>query len=251
MSEAGQTSGASAPASVGTQGGRDDGVRESHGAPAIQRVDERRDTMRLEAFSDGVFAIAITLLVLTFKVPAVGDLHGTLLDALRSQWPAYLAYVTSFFAILVMWVAHHNMFRYIVRTDHILLLVNGLLLMGVAVVPFPTALLAEYLQSGAYQDQQTAMAVSCGAFAYIALTYNLLYWRGISGRRLTDPNLPVALSRLRWLSYTLRPWLYLGALALALSPLPHAVQISLIIYTLLALIYALPPPRPRPPAPAR
>ncbi len=145
-----------------------------------------------------------------------------------------------------MWVAHHNMFRFIVRTDHVLLLVNGLLLLGVAVVPFPTALLAAYLKAGTYQDQQTAMAVSCGAFAYIALTYNLLYWRGISGRRLTDPNLPVTLSRLRWLSYTLRPWLYLGALALALSPLPHAVQISLIIYTLLALIYALPPPRPRP-----
>ncbi len=106
MSEAGQTSGTNAPASVDS---RNDGVQESHGARASQRVDERRDTMRLEAFSDGVFAIAITLLVLTFKVPGATDPHDPryvpLLDALRSQWPAYLAYVTSFFAILVGQVA--------------------------------------------------------------------------------------------------------------------------------------------------
>lgn len=202
--------------------------------------------MRLEAFSDGVFAIAITLLVLTFKAPAPGDLHGsTLLDALRRLWPAYLAYLNSFFAILVMWIAHHNMFRYIIRTDHVLLLVNGLLLLGVSVVPFPTALLAEYLQLGTYLDQQTAVAVCCGAFAFIALMYNLLYWRAFGGQRLTDPNTPVELSRLRLLSYTLRPWLYLVALALALSPVPYGLQVSLVIYTLLALLYALPPPRRR------
>jgi uncharacterized membrane protein len=201
------------------------------------------DTMRLATFSDAVFAIAITLLVLTFKVPPPDELHGSLFAALLAQWPTYLAYLTSFFAILVMWIAHHNMFRFIVRADQTLLVINGLLLLGVTVVPFPTALLAAYLQAGRYQDQQTAMAVSCGTFAVIAFTYNLLYWRAVRGQRLTDPAHPVAMSRTRWLSYILRPWLYLVALAVALSPLPSAVQISLIIYTLLALLYALPPPR--------
>jgi uncharacterized membrane protein len=201
------------------------------------------DTMRLATFSDAVFAIAITLLVLTFKVPAPNELHGTLFDTLLAQWPTYLAYLTSFFAILVMWIAHHNMFRFIVRADNTLLVINGLLLLGVTVVPFPTALLAEYLQAGKYRDQQTAIAVSCGTFAVIAFTYNLLYRHAVHGQRLTDPAHPVALSRTRWLSYILRPWLYLVALAVALSPLPGAVQFSLIIYTLLALLYALPPPR--------
>jgi len=207
------------------------------------RIDKRTDTTRLEAFSDGVFAIAITLLVLTFKVPPPSDLHSPLIQTLLNQWPAYLAYANSFLAVLLMWVAHHNMFRYIVRTDHVLLLLNGLLLMGTTLVPFPTSLLAEYLQSGIYQDKQTAVAVCCGTFAFIALTYNALYWWAVGGQRLTDPTKPVELDRRRLLSYTLRPWIYLVALVVALSPLPFALQISLAIYTLLSLLYALPPPR--------
>jgi uncharacterized membrane protein len=233
MSEASHTSGPSTPAPVRARPGRG---RESG-------ADDSRDTTRLEAFSDGVFAVAITLLVLTFKVPTPSSQRATLVDTLRAQWPAYLAYATSFFAILLMWIAHHNMFRHIVRTDHLLLLINGLLLMGVTVVPFPTALLAEYLQAGRHQDQQTAMAVCCGTFGFVALMYNLLYWRAVGRQRLTDPNRPVRLSSLRLLGYTMRPWIYLGALVLALSPLPFGVQVSLVIYTLLALLYVLPPPR--------
>src|SRR5215472_18415821 len=76
---------------------------------AAERAATRRDTARLEAFSDGVFAIAITLLVLNIRVPLASELKGqTLLEALRQQWPAYLAYVVSFVTILLMWVGHHN-----------------------------------------------------------------------------------------------------------------------------------------------
>jgi uncharacterized membrane protein len=113
---------------------------------AAERAANRSDTARLEAFSDGVFAIAITLLVLNIRVPLASELNGqTLFDALLQQWPAYLAYVVSFVTILLMWVGHHNMFTFIYRIDHTFLLLNGLLLMGIAVVPFPTGLLAEYL----------------------------------------------------------------------------------------------------------
>ena len=103
------------------------------------------DTARIEAFSDGVFAIAITLLVLDLKVPR--ELHEgqTLTSALAHQWPAYVAFVTSFLTILVMWINHHRMFTLIGRADDRLLIFNGLLLLGITVVPFPTSLVAEYL----------------------------------------------------------------------------------------------------------
>jgi len=102
-----------------------------------------RETGRVEAFSDGVFAIAVTLLVLDLKVPKPGDLGGeSLLSALARQWPAFLAYLTSFATILVMWVNHHKMFNHIRRTDDRFLFLNGLLLLFVTFVPFPTALVA-------------------------------------------------------------------------------------------------------------
>jgi uncharacterized membrane protein len=81
-------------------------------------ADERHDVARVEAFSDGVFAIAITLLVLTIQVPTTEDVaQGGLAQALLSQWHTYLAYLSSFITILVMWMSHHNLFRYVVRVD--------------------------------------------------------------------------------------------------------------------------------------
>jgi len=107
-----------------------------------EHVVAENETGRLEAFSDGVIAVAITLLVLDIKVPHATDLGGgTLLRALSHQWPVYLAYLTSFATILVMWLNHHNLFKQIKRVDHTLLLLNGLLLLGVTLVPFPTALI--------------------------------------------------------------------------------------------------------------
>ena len=89
------------------------------------------ETARIEAFSDGVFAIAITLLVLDLKVPRELGQDRTLEQALVAQWPAYLAFVSSFMTILIMWVNHHRMFTLIGRSDDRLLFYNGLLLMGV------------------------------------------------------------------------------------------------------------------------
>src|SRR5262245_58066326 len=105
-------------------------------------TDEVKETARIEAFSDGVFAIAITLLVLDMKVPGSKDLPADvrLISVLGRQWPTYLAYVTSFLTILIMWVNHHRLFQHIKRTDNPFLMLNGLLLMGVTIVPFPTGL---------------------------------------------------------------------------------------------------------------
>jgi uncharacterized membrane protein len=103
------------------------------------------ETGRTEAFSDGVFAIAITLLILIVGVEDTphGDLGRELLD----QWPAYLAYAVSFLTIGIMWVNHHSMFRHFARVDRPLLLLNVLLLMLIAFVPFPTRVVAEFARS--------------------------------------------------------------------------------------------------------
>ena len=109
-------------------------------------MQEERETVRIEAFSDGVFAIAMTLLVIENKVPS-HDLVAAkgLAQSLVALWPSYLAFLTSFVTILVIWVHNHWVFALIKRNDHPFLYWNGLLLLFVTFVPFPTALLSEYL----------------------------------------------------------------------------------------------------------
>ena len=103
------------------------------------------DTNRLEAFSDGFFAITITLLVLEIKVPPLGSALGR---ELLSLWPSYLAYTVSFIVIGAIWINHHAMFDHIVRVDHTLLLLNTFHLMFIVFIPFPTAVLARSLHDG-------------------------------------------------------------------------------------------------------
>jgi len=138
-----------------------------------------RETARLEAFSDGVFAVAITLLVLDLKVPSAGEGAKRLGPALLDQWPSYLAYAGSFLTILIMWVNHHQMFRHIARVDHGLLLFNGLLLMAVTVAPFTTSVLSEYIT---HRDERLAAVLYAGTFVVISLFWNLV-WRYVAARR--------------------------------------------------------------------
>jgi uncharacterized membrane protein len=98
-------------------------------------------TGRAEAFSDGVFAIAITLLVLSLKLSGSGTVKSQLLAA----WPQYFAYVVSFLTIGIMWMNHHTILAHVQRVDRPLLVINLLLLMGVVVIPFPTVLVAQHL----------------------------------------------------------------------------------------------------------
>ena len=116
----------------------------------VAEAHEEKETGRLEAFSDGVFAIAITLLVLDLKVPATGAKadppRAQLGKALLQQWPSYIGLVTSFFTVLIMWVHHHAILRNVCKTDAWLHFANGCLLFGVTFVPYPTSILTTYLK---------------------------------------------------------------------------------------------------------
>jgi uncharacterized membrane protein len=112
-------------------------------------TDRRRGPERLEAFSDGVFAIAITLLVLEIRVPSADQLSDPveLIKALGALWPSYVGYLISFVTIGIIWANHHNLFRLVARVSHGLVMANLLLLLTVGFVPFPTALLAATLET--------------------------------------------------------------------------------------------------------
>jgi uncharacterized membrane protein len=142
-----------------------------------------KETGRLEAFSDGVFSIAMTLLVLELKVPTLsGPVTGAwLCGQLAKQWPSYFAFTTSFFTVLIMWINHHGIFKLVRKIDALLLFTNGLLLLMVTVVPFPTALVASYLRTPA---ASTACAVYAGTFVIISVAYGLLLLAARRGGRL-------------------------------------------------------------------
>jgi hypothetical protein len=103
------------------------------------------DRSRLEAFSDGVFAVAITLLALDLTVAGPGGGHGSLSDQLYHRWPAFLAYLVSFFMIGIIWVNHHVLVRSIRTVDRLLLFLNLVLLLFVVLIPFATATVSDYL----------------------------------------------------------------------------------------------------------
>jgi uncharacterized membrane protein len=185
------------------------------------------DTARIETFSDGVFAIAITLLVLEIQVPHVEySPEGTsLLAALVGLWPSYLGYVLSFLVIGTMWANHHNRFKLMVRSDHNLVLLNTLLLMCTAFIPFPTALLAGYMQ-GTEEQQTTAVASYSGTLVVTAVVFTLLWLYAANGYRLVGRTLDPTLLRAMTRRYVVGTVLYATAFALAfLNPVfslhPH------------------------------
>ena len=173
----------------------------------------KSETGRIEAFSDGVFAIAITLLILAVKVPLAADLgEDGLASALLAQWPQYLAFVTSFATILAKWINHHRIFTYIQRSDHALLYWNGLLLLLVTFLPFPTALMAEYLQ---HPEGNVAGAVFAGTFVAISFSFKGM-WQYVSksgnllAQNIHQDDIEQINKRLRF-----GPLLYLGPFAVA------------------------------------
>jgi uncharacterized membrane protein len=127
------------------------------------------NTNRMEAFSDGVFAIAITLLVLEIHVPEPGS-GGSLGHELLAQWPSYAAFVVSFLTIGIIWINHHAMVRRLRVADHSILIWNLLLLMTVSALPFTTALMAAYLKEG--QGESLAAAVYSGSFLAMSLAFS-------------------------------------------------------------------------------
>ncbi|HET7379366.1 MAG TPA: TMEM175 family protein [Gaiellales bacterium] len=192
------------------------------------------ETTRLEAFSDGVFAIAITLLILEIKVPTGAEIqdHG-LTRALLERWPSYLGYVISFMTIGVMWVNHHALFTYIRRVDRTLMLANLGLLMTVSFLPFPTAVLAEHLPDAAVRSQA---AVFYGlTLVVIALAFNALWWAGRGRHRLLGGDAHAGGMRTITFRYGIGPLSYGTATVVAF----FNVWVSLAIHFALALMYAL------------
>ena len=190
-------------------------------APPQER--DSKETARLEAFSDGVFAIAITLLALNLKFPSLAEEklpHGLAEDLLK-QWPTYLAFVTSFFTILVMWVNHHGLFKLLRRADSSLLYANGFLLMVVTAVPFPTSLLADYLVGPA---ASLACGLYAGYFVMVSVAYQILWWTAAWNRRLLHHAISPELVRGINARYLSGPPLYLMAAGVAwLNPLASIV----------------------------
>jgi uncharacterized membrane protein len=140
---------------------------------------------RVEAFSDGVFAIAITLLILEIRVPHVD--HG-LWAGLLALWPSYVAFLLSFVVILIEWVNHHELLSNVRRVSYPFLFANGLLLLTVTFVPFPTAVLAAYLGTA---EAKSAAAFYCGTFFVNALAWNLVFQTMVR-RGLLKADVPAA-----------------------------------------------------------
>jgi uncharacterized membrane protein len=188
-------------------------------------------TGRLEAFSDGVFAIAITLLVLELSVPAGSE--DDLLSAVFDQWQSYLAYVVSFATIGLLWLEHAVITEYIERANSVLIRLNLLLLMVVSFIPFPTKLLAEY---GGDDDAGPVATTVYGITLFVAAALVSVLWRYAVDARLVRAD--IAQDFVRELTLRLTPGLagYVVMILLSLF-FPIAAVLG---YLLIALVLLVP-----------
>lgn len=192
-------------------------------------TNNQRDTARIEAFSDGVFAIAITLLVLNIRLPE-GNRDTNLWLDLRAQWPMFLAYIMSFVVIGIIWANHHHMFTYINHTDRVSLVLNTLGLMFVAFMPYPTALLAQYIQT---PNAQIAVSIYSAVSLMVTVIYNILWWYATTNYRLVRKDTDPRVHHTILISYLLGIPLYLLTFILAFIN----AWASLAVYGLIALLY--------------
>ena len=165
-------------------------------------MQDKKETARLDAFSDGVFAIAITLLVLEIKVPPVASVHSVndLWRELFNLWPSYFAFVYSFGTILIMWLNHHQMFNMVVKTSVRFMYANGFVLLTVTVIPFLTALLAQYISTG---YNKPAIVFFCfgnvlNSVAFLICVYTLLKPERLIDKDLNDKKIASSL-RATWI----------------------------------------------------
>lgn len=157
-------------------------------------------TSRVEGFSDGVMAIAITLLVLQL---GSGEGGGSLRERLGDEWPFFLSYAISFVNIGTVWLNHHKVVSRLGRVDHTFLVLNLVLLMVVSVLPFPTRVIGEELAGGSGADQRTAALLYSGTFLLASIAFCALWLWAARGRRLIRPDVPDQLNRVRTLRFSL------------------------------------------------
>jgi uncharacterized membrane protein len=184
-------------------------------------------TSRLEAFSDGVFAIAATLLILDVRAG-----KGPLGTSLLHLWPSYAAYAVSFVTIGIIWINHHTVFTQIGQVDRLFLLLNVVFLMFVAFIPFPTNLVAAHLQGG---DLEPAALTYGAVLTMTAAFFNALWFYASTGHRLlrqdADVRVVSGISR----SYVPGPFIYLAATLVAFA----SADASVILFVAIALFYVL------------
>lgn len=200
---------------------------------AIHHITYGRE--RFEAFSDGVFAIAITLLIIEVGVPHVEE-GQSLWRALGDQWAQYLGYGLSFLIIGIMWANHHSLFRDIRHLDHTLIVLNLFLLATTAFLPFSTALLAEYIEQSDRAHAETATIVYGITVTVNAVFWNLIWWYA----RYVHPMLAEHVSEQRARARTVR---YGSGLLLYAATIPLAFVspwISIGVYFALAAVFLLP-----------
>jgi uncharacterized membrane protein len=196
------------------------------------------ESRRAESFSDGVFAVAITVLV--FNLLPIADKTANQLtvtghnghNGLLSYWPSYFAYVVSFLTIGIMWLNHHNMFSQITKVDRTVLVLNLVLLMGIVAIPFPTALVADHLTAGGGQAKVAAVTYGLVMIA-ISIGFGAT-WIYISGhQRSLGARRPVHTPRLSTFRFVIGNVGYVAGTLLAFV----SAVAALIIFGLLAVYY--------------
>jgi uncharacterized membrane protein len=203
----------------------------------VVEIDHRpglSETTRIEAFSDGVFAIAITLLVLEIRIPSRELSSRGLGAALLHLWPSYIGYFISFATIGIMWANHHAIFNIVRRSDRYFMLINIAFLMGISFLPFPTAVLAEYLPEPG--GRRTAVAFYSATLVGIALLFNALWRYAVYHGRLLGPSADREAMRVISRRYLIGPFAYLLAFGLAYVN----VWASLTMHFVLATLFLLP-----------
>jgi TMEM175 potassium channel family protein len=187
---------------------------------------------RLETFSDGVFAIAITLLVLTIGQPSH---YRNLAHQLGMRWPSLAAYVVSFVVIGIMWLNHHTVFGHLGHIDRGLFYLNLFLLMTIVFIPYPTGVFGEALRRGV--GAQTAAIFYTAVMATNAWAWTALWLYASLGRRLLGPDFPEAQRTVATILFIAGAFVYTASIGVAfINP-----YLCLAVQAALALYYALDP----------
>jgi uncharacterized membrane protein len=193
----------------------------------------------MEAFSDGVLAIVITLLILDVKVPT--DAEGHLGRELAAQWPQYAAYLSSFLIVGTIWLNHHAVVSLLARADHGIQVHNLLMLLPVSVLPWPTAVLAEYLRDGTSGDQQVAVLLYGVTSSLMAVTFNLMWHYLLRHPELRRPEVTRESLAVRNRRFNF------GLLSYPVATLVGLISVPLFLVCVfaLAVLYLLPTPEYR------
>ncbi|MGZ4199752.1 MAG: TMEM175 family protein, partial [Thermoleophilia bacterium] len=217
-----------APPQDGDTGSR--GAAADEGRRASFEVNE---TGRVETFSDSVFAIAATLLVLTLHVPSTHVSDAALWHELLARWPTDVAFVISFLSILIMWSNHHGVFNVIQRVDHTFLLLNGLLLLGITATPFTTTLLADNL---GHASERAGALVYSGVLLFVAAAFVALWLYASRGRRLLVPGITAVHIAAVTRQFAFGPVAFALAFALAFA----SAKASVAVLVAIEIFYAIP-----------